>query len=166
MHAGRVAALLVATSLLVAGCVRRDIFAPIPGALQLTIPDTSVATVLDAGAEAITDRGLSVQLADSEHGTVESAYVDIAALRTDIDAATAIGIERTIRFRFRAIPSFGSITLYGEAVYQLGQMGGRASERMVPDNHPARPVLAEMMQSIVDKVATAKAARTPPPPSR
>jgi hypothetical protein len=149
------------------GCVRqRDIFAPMPGALQRTLPDTSIDVVLDAAVRAITDRGISVAQVDREHGIVESQYVDIAAVRSDIDAGMAVGIERSIRFRFRAIPSFGAISLYGEAVYQLGDFGGRASERMVPDQHPARPVLAEMLTSVEERVAQVRAERNPPPPDR
>lgn len=163
---GQAIALIAAVLTVAVSCVRRDIFAPLPEAIQVTIPDTSIATVMAASAEALTDRGLTVQLTDEEHGTVESRYVDIAAVRTDVDAGTAIGIERTIRFRFRAIPSFGAISLYGEVVYQLGDFGGRATERMVPENHPARPVLIEMMRSIADKVAIAKAARSAQPPDR
>jgi hypothetical protein len=148
-------------------CVRqRDIFAPVPGALQRTVPDTSVAVVLDAAALAITDLGLTVAQMDRDNGVVESAYVDITAVRTDIDPALAGGIERNVRFRFRAIPSFGAISLYGEAVYMLGDFGGRAAERMVPEQHPARQVLAEMLTSIEDRAAQAKAERSPPPPSR
>jgi hypothetical protein len=151
--------------LTLASCVsQRDIFAPMPGALQRTIPDTSVNAVLDAAAQAITDRGLSVTQVDREHGMVESEYVDIAAVRTDIDAGAAVGVERNVRFRFRAIPSFGSVSVYGEVVYQLGDFGGRATERMVPEDHPARPVLMEMLESIQDQAAQAKAAREATPP--
>src|SRR5690606_23736002 len=99
-------ALLVLAVIVAGACVRqRDIFAPMPGAVQRTIPDTSVSVVLDAATQAITDRGLSIGQVDREHGMVESEYVDIAAIRSDIDAATAAGIERNVRFRFRAIPS-------------------------------------------------------------
>ncbi|HSJ62760.1 MAG TPA: hypothetical protein VK922_02520 [Gemmatimonadaceae bacterium] len=165
--ASRLALLASVVALVGAGCVRqRDIFAPVPGALQRTVPDTSIATVLDAAALAITDRGITVSQIDREHGMVESDFVDIAAVRSDIDAGTAIGIERSVRFRFRAIPSFGAISLYGEAVYQLGDFGGRASERMVPEQHPAIPVLAEMLTSVEDRVAQVKAERNPPPPAR
>lgn len=160
------AVLIAATVVVSTGCVRqRDIFAPMPGAVEVTIPDTSIGNALDAAAQAITDKGLTVAQRDDEHGMVESEYVDITAVRTDIDPAFAGGIERNIRFRFRAIPSFGSISVYGEAVYQLGQIEGRASERMVPEGHPARPVLAEMLQSIEDRVLQAKAEREPTPPS-
>ena len=148
-------------------CVRqRDIFAPVPGALQRTLPDTSIGAALDAAALAITDRGLTVSQMDRENGIVESEYVDIAAVRSDVDAGAALGIERNVRFRFRAIPSFGAISLYGEVVYQLGDFGGRASERMVPEQHPARSVLAEMLTSIEDRVAQARAERNPPTPDR
>jgi hypothetical protein len=159
--------LLAVAAVAAAGCVRqRDIFAPVPGAVERTLPDTSVNAVLDAAVQAITDRGLSVAQIDRERGFVESVYADIAAIRSDIDAGTAMGIERNVRFRFRAIPSFGAINLYGEAVYQLGDFGGRASERMVPEAHPARRVLGEMIESVIDGVAQARAARNPPPPAR
>ena len=168
-RAGRIpatAALLLLAAIVAGSCVRqRDIFAPMPGAVQRTIPDTSVSVVLDAATQAITDRGLSIGQVDREHGMVESEYVDIAAIRSDIDAATAAGIERNVRFRFRAIPSFGAVSVYGEAVYQLGDFGGRASERMVPEEHPARPVLEEMLESIQDQAAHAKAEREPVPPA-
>ena len=158
-------ALIGMVALVAAGCVRqRDIFAPVPGAIEQTLPDTSVEAAVSAAVQAITDLGVGVSQLDREQGMVESEYVDIAALRSDVDAGTAIGIERNVRFRFRAIPSFGSISLYGEAVYQLGDFGGRASERMVPEAHPARQVLLEMMETIADGVAQAKAARNPPPP--
>ncbi|HUF30770.1 MAG TPA: hypothetical protein VMM77_08875 [Gemmatimonadaceae bacterium] len=158
---------LCALAVACVSCVKqRDIFAPVPGAVQRTLPDTSINAVLDAAVKAITDRGLGIGRIDRKHGSVESDFVDIAALRSDIDAGTAVGIERRIRFRFRAIPSFGSISLYGEAVYQLGDFGGRASERMVPDDHPARPVLAEMFNDIIDEVARVRAERNPPPPRR
>lgn len=156
---------IIAAGMLFLACVRqRDIFAPMPGAVEVTVNDTSISSAVDAFSRAITDEGISVSQVDEEHGTVESEYVDITAVRTDIDPAFASGIERNVRFRFRAIPSFGSISVYGEAVYQLGDVGGRATERMVPDNHPARPVLAEMLERIQDYMATAKAERQPAPP--
>jgi hypothetical protein len=148
-------------------CVRqRDIFAPIPGAVEVTVNDTSISTAVEAASRAITDRGIGIALVDEEHGMVESEYIDITALRTDIDPAFAGGIERNVRFRFRALPSFGAISIYGEAVYRLGEVEGLANERMVPQDHPARPILAEMLESIQDRMAAAKAEREPPPPGR
>ena len=134
--------------------------------MQVIVPDTSINAVLNAAVKAITDRGLNVRQVDREHGTVESDFFDISAVRSDIDAGMAVGVERTIRFRFRVIPSFGALSLYGEAVYQLGSFGGRASERMVSEDHPARPVLAEMFEDINGELARARAERDPPPPAR
>ena len=157
--------ILFALTALSSACVKqRDIFAPVPGAVQVIVPDTSINAVLDAAVKAITDRGLNVRQVDREHGTVESDFFDIAAIRSDIDAGTSVGIERMIRFRFRAIPSFGALSLYGEAVYQLGDFGGRASERMVSEEHPARPVLAEMFDDITEELARVRAEQNPPPP--
>lgn len=161
------AVLIMLAALVGTSCVRqRDIFAPMPNAVQRTIPDTSVNAVLDAAVEAITDLGLSVAQVDREHGMVESEFVDITSVRTDLDPGMTAGIERIIRFRFRAIPSFGAVSVFGEAVYQLGDVGGRASERMVSEQHPARTTLAEMLESIQDGAARAKAEREPPPPDR
>jgi hypothetical protein len=161
------AALSAVTALSLASCVKqRDIFAPVPGAVQVILPDTAINPVLDAAVKAITDRGLNVRQVDREHGTVESDFFDLSAIRSDIDAGTSVGIERTIRIRFRVIPSFGALSLYGEAVYQLGSFGGRASERMVSEDHPARPVLAEMFEDINGELARARAERDPPPPAR
>lgn len=161
------AALSAITALSAASCVKqRDIFSPVPGAVQVILPDTSINVALDAAVKAITDRGLNVRQVDREHGIVESDFFDIAAIRSDIDAGTSIGIERMIRFRFRVIPSFGALSLYGEAVYQLGDFGGRASERMVSEEHPARPVLAEMFDDITEELARVRAERNPPPPGR
>ncbi len=161
-------AFVVTAALLVLGaCIRqRDIFAPMPGAVEVTVNDTSIAEAVEASTLAITDEGLTVAMVDEEHGMVESEYVDITAVRTDIDPALAGAIERNVRFRFRAIPSFGSISIYGEAVYRLGEVEGRATERMVPESHPARPILMEMLQSIQDRMAAAKAEREPTPPGR
>jgi hypothetical protein len=164
-HRARLGLFVLAT-LSTASCVsQRNIFAPMPGAVEVTVPDTSISDALDAATLAITDEGLTVSLVDREHGLVESEYVDITAVRTDIDPAFAGGIERNVRFRFRAIPSFGAISVYGEAVYRLGEVEGRANERMVPEEHPARPVLAEMLESITDRMAQAKAEREPAPPA-
>jgi hypothetical protein len=160
-------ALSALSAIIFASCVKqRDIFAPVPGAVQVILPDTSINEALDAAVKAITDRGLNVRQVDREHGTVESDFFDIAAIRSDIDAGTSVGIERMIRFRFRVIPSFGALSLYGEAVYQLGDFGGRASERMVSEDHPARPVLAEMFEDITGELARVRAERNPPPPGR
>ena len=164
-HRGARFAPLVMAAVMAASCVsQRNIFAPIPGAVEITVADTSIGDALDAATQAITDEGLTVSQVDRDHGVVESEYVDITAVRTDIDPAFAGGIERNVRFRFRAIPTFGAISVYGEAVYRLGDVEGRANERMVPENHPARPVLAEMLETIRDRMAQAKAEREPAPP--
>jgi hypothetical protein len=161
-----IAAVLMTTAALggVGGCVApHSINQPIPGALDTMIAD-STGVVLDAAIKAIRDRGISIRLEDRKSGVVESEFIDIGLLRNDVDPSVLNSMERMIKFRFRAVPSFGATRLFSEAVYRLGNTGGRLNERMIPAEHPARQVLNEMVEDILSQVARHQAEKANAPP--
>ena len=56
-------------ALMAAACVsQRNIFAPMPGAVEITVADTSISDALDAATQAITNEGLTVSQVDRDHG--------------------------------------------------------------------------------------------------
>ena len=162
----------LALALATSACARpRDIERPVPGAVEITVTD-SVRYVVDAAVRAITDEAVGVVLADADRGLVESAWVELDAIRTPlpIDLESYTGLERTVRFTFHVRPTFGGSTVAAAATYQPSPVGGRATERMVPVGHPARAVLDRMLTRIREYVDAARRAReergTAPAPRR
>ena len=133
-------------SLAVLACVRgRRIGDPVPGAVQVVLQD-SASVALAAFERAIVDEGVPIYVTDRDRSFVESQPIDVAALKTLGNPDGLSDAERVVRFRFYVRRDLGATRVFGEALYQLGGADLRAMQRMVPDDHPARQVLARMIE--------------------
>jgi intein/homing endonuclease len=130
----------------------RNIFEPVPGSFEITVPD-SVREATDAAAAALSDEGLRVLQHDRRRGFVESDYVDIGAVKSTIDRSTYVGNERLVKFQFFARRTFGGTRVSGAAIYRPASGGGRAEERMVPAEHAGREVLTRLLARVDSHLA-------------
>jgi hypothetical protein len=159
---GRTLSAWSVAAVIAAACYRRPpLGEPLPGATEIALPD-SERVVLAAATQAIVDEGLSVQIVDDEHLWVSSRPVDIGMLNhLAMSTSTYAGNDRVVRFRFVVRRTFGASRLYGEVLYQPTPGGGERSERPVPKDNPARPVLARMIERIQSALAERRAAARP-----
>jgi hypothetical protein len=123
----------------------------VEGAVERIFPD-SARPVLDAAVRAVTDEGIGLEMVDERRGFVESAFVDVGSLRPTLDVIGLSAEERRIKFQFRALPTFGGTRLIAEAIYRPLPGSDRAMERMVPEDHPGRRVLADMLGRIEERL--------------
>lgn len=152
------------------GCARpRDLRQPVPGALEVTVPD-SARDVLEAATLAITDEAMRVVLHDERRTYVESDFIDISLLKVREDWLGYSKDDRLVKFQFRALPTFGGTRVVAEAVYRpTGVEGGRMMDRMVPPSHPGQEVLRRMLDRVDEHLRETRAererarrAKTPP----
>lgn len=148
-HMKRRSVLLILAALAaLAACTRpRRIFDPVPGAVQVVLAD-SASEIQTAVERAITDEGLPVDQSDRARGIVQSAPVDVDLLKTLGSTATMTDADRIVTFRFYIRSDLGATRLFAEAVYQPTGTEVRSMERMVPEDHPARAVLARMLDKV------------------
>ena len=142
-------------------CARpRNILEPVQGALSRTYAD-SARYVFDAAAYAVTDEGIGIVQHDRKRQYIESDWVDVATLRVPIGAdVPQFGSDRVVRFQLRTERILGATRLIGEAIVrQGGASGGRANDRMVPANHPARAVLLRMFARVDERLANERERR-------
>jgi hypothetical protein len=136
----------------------RNVDEPVPGAVSVTFPD-SAKYVIDASVRAIEDEGIGIKIYDRKRNFVESQDVDINMLKSTKDRTAYFPEERVIKFQFRTVPVMGATQLVGEAIWNPRGQQGRAFEKMVPENHAAREVLARMFARVQRRLEDDRADR-------
>ena len=144
---------------LVAACARpRNILEPVPGAIEMTYPD-SAKYVLEAVAWALTDYSVPIVQYDKERQYIESRYIDVANFPASITREGYMGNERLVKFQFRTLRTFGATRLIGEVIYHPPGGEARAMERMVPPEHVGREMLARLYHRVGERLTEDRAKR-------
>lgn len=150
----------VACGLALAGCAGlggvRPVYGPVPGSvgLQLDAPPTAVTR---AAAEEIQHAGLLVQWLSPEEGYVETQWYHLSTRESSREPAFR-DLDRVVKIRFFADPTAGKTRLAAECVTTMlvdPSRPPRELERMVPEGHPGREVLTQILDRLKQRYPTA-----------
>jgi hypothetical protein len=126
----------------------RPRYAPLPGSVTVTVAARadSVTALL---AEAARQSGLEVETISTTEGYLETAWFRLDT-RTTVPPPASV-LDRTVKLRFFADPVAGRTRLIAECAVRIAfdpSLPERDLERMVPEGHPGRELLAEILRRV------------------
>ncbi len=149
-----------ACGLAIAGCAGlggvRPIYGPVPGSVGLQF-DALPDAVTRAAAEEIQHAGLLVQWISPEEGYVETQWYHLATRESSQEPAFR-DLDRVVKVRLFADPTAGKTRLAAECVTATlvdPSRPPRELERMVPEGHPGREVLTQILDRLKQRFPAA-----------
>jgi hypothetical protein len=143
----KAATLLAALAL--AGCYRLAArTGPAEGSIEVMLR-RGYADAARAALQALNAEGIGIEQFRPDSGLVESVWYDIAQLEPA--ARDYPADERTVRFRFIAVPDTARGTRMWVETLQastIDPLGSRRRERPVPGDHPALRVARRLIEQV------------------
>jgi hypothetical protein len=148
-----------ACGLALAGCAGlggvRPVYGPVPGSVDLRF-DAPPDAVTRAAGEEIQHAGLLVQWISPEEGYVETQWYHLATRESSREPAFR-DLDRVVKIRLFADPTAGKTRFAAECVTATlvdPSRPPRELERMVPEGHPGREVLTQILDRLKQRFPT------------
>ncbi len=134
----------------------RPYYGPVPGSVTVVFTAAPDA-VTRAAAEEVQRAGLALQWMSAAEGYVESQWFNVT---THVSSQTPdiSDLDHSVKVRFFADPTAGKTRLVAEVVASYAvdpSRPQREMERMLPEGHPGREVLTQLLDRLKGRLPVA-----------